>query len=489
MTDEGRHNEERTSGARTSPFTLNHGDLARALPAHFFLGPTAALRFDAGLRALAVLLGADGLYDVEVTEQCLRRSFSRLEQVAPSAALHQHRILANIRRWSLEGLERQDVLAELLRPFPSSSRNNTAPTTTTVDRREISAKDARLILANAFVGNCVDLMEGDKYHVGGLDFRRMLGNAYGGVGCEKITCLLLYFDTCSYLEGTVDDERNIVFERIVGTMDIIQDFKKDDTIRYKPVGEGIRLHDRTMEEPSRPTTAFVNFANENFGYGTFIDSCTQEEILQMCCPEFNVGMLFIGRMASSEVINVQHVKRFSQCRGYLGSCKCTGKAHHESIATILVLDACTDKHFSSHMMDRDLLKAYLSFHGHRKELLHDTVHNNPTVSTGKWGCGAFMGLPAQKFFLQAVAASLAGVDLEFSTFGEPESCDTIMAALANNSTSPQRAIEILHECTNRRTFVTDVIEMLSGETCQPTTRLADHDKDWEGPNWDVQDLV
>ena len=49
------------------------------------------------------------------------------------------------------------------------------------------------------------------------------------------------------------------------------------------------LHDKRMEDVAH--TAFVNFANADFCYGRFIASATQEEILQMCCPELNVGML------------------------------------------------------------------------------------------------------------------------------------------------------------------------------------------------------
>ncbi len=30
--------------------------------------------------------------------------------------------------------------------------------------------------------------------------------------------------------------------------------------------------------------------------GRFIASCTQEEIMQMCVPEFNVGMLHYGTL-------------------------------------------------------------------------------------------------------------------------------------------------------------------------------------------------
>jgi len=51
----------------------------------------------------------------------------------------------------------------------------------------------------------------------------------------------------------------------------------------------------------------------------------------------------------------------------------------------------------------NLFQAYLAFRGFR------------TVSTGRWGCGIFRGLPAHKFAQQLVAAKLAGCTLEFST--------------------------------------------------------------------------
>eukprot|EP00966_Prymnesium_polylepis_P068055 1581879-Prymnesium_polylepis.1 len=66
-----------------------------------------------------------------------------------------------------------------------------------------------------------------------------------------------------------------------------------------------------MEAPPAAATAFVNFANANFGYGRFIASTTQEEILQVCCPEMNVGLLFIGCMREDEVVNVRDCRRFA----------------------------------------------------------------------------------------------------------------------------------------------------------------------------------
>ena len=40
------------------------------------------------------------------------------------------------------------------------------------------------------------------------------------------------------------------------------------------------------------------------------------------------------------------------------------------------------------------------------------------VATGKWGCGAFMGDPFLKAILQYMAASEAGRDIAFFTFGD-----------------------------------------------------------------------
>lgn len=69
----------------------------------------------------------------------------------------------------------------------------------------------------------------------------------------------------------------------------------------------VLLHAGSMEAASAREPGckgFVNFANADFGFGCFIPSATQEEILQACCPEFNVGMAFLGRMSEDEVINV-----------------------------------------------------------------------------------------------------------------------------------------------------------------------------------------
>jgi hypothetical protein len=133
------------------------------------------------------------------------------------------------------------------------------------------------------------------------------------VAAHKTAALLLYFSQQLSIEGTADDERTVTFERMeCPSMEemssILEGATEVPLLPSDGVGQDdIRLHAGSMEaawvdEPN--CRGFVNFANADFGYGCFISSATQEEILQVCCPEFNVGLIFLGRMSDDEVINV-----------------------------------------------------------------------------------------------------------------------------------------------------------------------------------------
>ena len=77
----------------------------------------------------------------------------------------------------------------------------------------------------------------------------------------------------------------------------------------------------------------------------------------------------------------------------------------------------------------------------------------PIVSTGRWGCGVFGGLPAHKFTQQVLAARLAGVSLRFSTFGSPDGCDAVLDAMHKaNGTSISEVWALLLDCNQRETF-------------------------------------
>ena len=226
-----------------------------------------------------------------------------------------------------------------------------------------------------------------------------------------------------------------------------------------------------MEEPTSPADAFINFANPNYGYGKLIKSCLQEEILLMSCPELLVGMTFIGRMGDDEVVNVRGVRRFSQYTGYLETFSCQGAVAPASdgiggmcIQTILTMNACYDRHFTTAMISRDVGKACHSF-----ALLCDEAAETsdsffgpsiPTVSTGKWGCGGYGGVPAHKFVQQVLAANMAGVDLEFACFGSMDGCDELLVALHEHKPNARTVLQLLRECRDQTSFVGDAISFL-----------------------------
>lgn len=462
------------NAAPSTFFKLGEKELERVLPASAF-SPEGTL--DSALHAVANALSLDGTAEAREMEHGLRQSF------ATPLLRDPHRVLGDIRRWALGGLEDASLVAglsHLARPaLPASPSDNRAHPLGRRAKvsRSVSAAQARSVLANAFLANCVDAMapHKDPWNRGGLDFRDMLRNyeeefsSDDGDGLAKIKCLLVYFETSRDLEGTADDEREIIFERIrfeplaiEGFSPMFEDERGADGTGRRWVGDGIVLHENTMERPIRAASAFVNFANPNFGYGQFISSCTQEEILLMCCPEFIVGMAFIGKMGDDEVVNVRGVRRFCQYSGYLDTFKCLGPldARDSIVQTILTLDACHSGHFSKAMLVRDLSKAYHSFREHASDSKHCCGEGCQTVSTGRWGCGAFGGLPAHKMLQQSLAANLARVNLDFSLFGSRDGCDEILAALQATQPAASTVLHLLLSCKEPKSFVADAVAFL-----------------------------
>eukprot|EP00316_Scyphosphaera_apsteinii_P015595 CAMPEP_0119341182 /NCGR_PEP_ID=MMETSP1333-20130426/101807_1 /TAXON_ID=418940 /ORGANISM="Scyphosphaera apsteinii, Strain RCC1455" /LENGTH=394 /DNA_ID=CAMNT_0007353087 /DNA_START=310 /DNA_END=1494 /DNA_ORIENTATION=+ len=326
------------------------------------------------------------------------------------------------------------------------------------DVREFSARQCRGILANAFLGNVLDPMKPWKTNAGGLYFGRLFMDLVSDMGVHKTACLLVYFAVSIGSEGSADDARVVRFEHLrCPDADV---FERHLTHCGAPIlgtraGE-VELHHDTMEAPL-DATAFVDFANANYGYGRFISSCTQEEILQVCCPEMNVGMLFIGLIREDEVVNVLRCRRFSGYSGYAHTFQCQSLKAESGIIVqdVLVLDACTRAHYSHGSLLRDVRKAATSFrallpHSHLNELT--SLPSRPIVSTGRWGCGVFGGNPSHKFVQQLIAASLAGVHLRFSTFGNPEGCDSVLKLLQGEPLRVCEAWQRLVACQDLRSF-------------------------------------
>jgi hypothetical protein len=356
----------------------------------------------AEVRALYARLG--GGHDVEAACRLLRPVHEATNPGAPDSELT--RLFAAISRWALAALEDASLAEPLWVPGAGPRR------------RSFTAAQCRGIMANVVLLNCTDCAAELKpqYKADGLRLDRRMLNS-GDVGAHKMACLLQYLRSSLASEGTADDAREIVFERRTG---VALDKFKASVMAAAPVPlPRVQLHEGGMEAVA--ADAFVNFANPIYGYGEFIASCTQEEIMQVCCPEFCVGMTFIGAMNDAEVVVVHGCRRYSAYRGYMYRFEYAGPWEGPSdVQAILTMDACTASHFSERSVLRDIQKAAMCFRG------------SGTVSTGRWGCGVFGGTPAHKFVQQLVGAMVGGGcdTVQFSTFGTPDGCDTLLAALS-----------------------------------------------------------
>lgn len=470
------------AGAGSDIFKVD--DLEELLPPAAFLEGSGSL--DAALDAAAGVLASLGSdsHSLDDVREALRRLLLSRPDVVPEPLA----LLRTIRRWALQGLrDDRALLDDVLLAAPLESPELSDPTAASASfphsqkaSRVATAAQARDLLANAFLGNCRDIVakHKDPWNRGGLDFTRLLMDNpphRSSLGQARLQCLLAYFETRRQVEGTEDDDRKIAFERVRFVPldpNKIEDFGRrlPDGLpaagRY--VGQGVRIHDSPMEEPlvnsdTAPSSiAFVNFANANYGYGKFIASCTQEEILLSCCPELAVGMAFLGKMYPDEVVNVRNVRRYAKYSGYLGTFRCEGPVSASfttsPLQTVLTMDACTSAHFTRSGVARDLSKAYYAFREHVRTSTSTPV----AVSTGKWGCGVFGGVSAHKFLQQILAAHLAGVDeLAFSRFGSDEGCSELLVALEGSQATSADVFALLRACTDRRNFVRDAKAFLS----------------------------
>lgn len=91
------------------------------------------------------------------------------------------KIFAAVKRWALDALANGPTA--LVPTAPGAG----------VDVREFTAKECRGILANAMLGNVLDVMLPFKTHRGGLHFNRLLSDRTHEMNAHKLACLLLYF--------------------------------------------------------------------------------------------------------------------------------------------------------------------------------------------------------------------------------------------------------------------------------------------------------
>ena len=191
-----------------------------------------------------------------------------------------------------------------------------------------------------------------------------------------------------------------------------------------------RLHISTEGKIETEGAGFLqaDFANEYIGGGVLRSGLVQEEIRFTICPELIASMLFSEAMQDTEAISVTGVEQFSCYSGYGDSFQFEGRMKDETdrdtsgrrLTCLVAMDAIrfsgdTELQFDVPKVLRELNKAFVAFGGQNGREVR-----LPAVATGNWGCGAFGGDPRLKLLIQLMAASEAGRDLAYFTFGDED---------------------------------------------------------------------
>ena len=213
-------------------------------------------------------------------------------------------------------------------------------------------------------------------------------------------------------------EEEISFERFVCGQEEKSWDPTSEASRSKTITD-IRLHlDGRIGDLEQVE---VDFANKHVGFGT---TATQEELLLGTSPETCIVVLFNEILEPNESLLMTGARRFGDYSGYGRTAQYTGVFSPDWDWTqrkIIAIDAIShpDNQLGDVTMMRELRKAWLGFSSVRGE----------RISTGHWGCGAFGGDQNVKCLVQVLAASLAGVSLDFYCFQDKQFYDAFQAAL------------------------------------------------------------
>ncbi|GIQ83438.1 poly(ADP-ribose) glycohydrolase [Kipferlia bialata] len=332
-------------------------------------------------------------------------SFKELWDLLFSLAARTHPLLRGAQHRGMEVFDDGPSL-------PILSQNESASVTLT--RAEIGC-----ILANACLLNLVDVEH--EQSIGSLALGDIFTSSHR-VAVERVVCLLLYFvywaDPDHSMLGDNGTCDTVTFERVAQGMEEMPKWEEST----RPIDTaGVRVHSGVMEESN--CIGFADFANRDIHIHCVIGSATQEEVLFSCCPEAFVGLLLYPRLldgtdgSKSEVGVIRNARRVCSYTGYdrtftAGPPLSTLVSHD-----ILVYDACYSGQFYRRNLDRDLYKAYLGFRA------------VPDISTGKWGCGVFNGVPLYKFLTQLMACGETGTRMDYSAFKDEDHCTMCIDAL------------------------------------------------------------
>ena len=248
---------------------------------------------------------------------------------------------------------------------------------------------------------------------------------------EKFKCLINYFRKISAKreenEGLVTFQRRCIPYESLPKWDKCQDTL---TARLHIDAKG------TIEDEGYGLLQ-VDFANAFVGGGVLGRGCVQEEIRFLISPELIVSRLFTERLGDNECLVITGFERFSRYSGYASTFHFSGHFDDQTpvdpgschrLVRMVAIDALRMKQgspdqYSQALLARELNKAYVGFERSAGE--KEGADPTAAVATGNWGCGAFGGDPRLKALIQLMAASAAGRDVAYFTFGDARLRDDV----------------------------------------------------------------
>ena len=282
---------------------------------------------------------------------------------------------------------------------------------------------------------------------GSMSFRNLyLCNPATNAARERLKCLLVYFTTASMTaDETLSPSRMIRFSRRkhagVGG-DPLDQWLQPGAWGDVPIAVKMDIDVRSMFD-TPPCQAIVDFANEDFGFGVTIPSCTQEEVLLSIRPELYAGLLFVETLADDEAMIVEGAAEFCGHMGHGEEFRCLpiGWSRDRTSVPpwIVVIDASVTESYRSQFqrkqVARELTKLTAGLMALRPLVMEsrDAGGSPLGLSTGGWGTGAFGGDLTLKFLEQLLVASIVyqqeGDDDEerhpivyYAAYGSPDIC-------------------------------------------------------------------
>ncbi|EFC39385.1 poly (ADP-ribose) glycohydrolase [Naegleria gruberi] len=168
----------------------------------------------------------------------------------------------------------------------------------------------------------------------------------------------------------------------------------------------------------------IDFANKFIGGASISFGCVQEEIEFSLCPEMNIARLFCHVMGDRESILITGAEQYSKHKGYAFSLDYAGNfidlnkdSNGNSLKQTSAIDALIFNklnflsQWEKETIDREIIKSLSGF---------SSSKTMDKISTGNWGCGAFLGDVELKAIIQVISASLAQKSLVYYSFQRKE---------------------------------------------------------------------